>query len=127
MSLAFKQVKVYLQTGLVLFVIVTVGMVLWNNRGYHTPVWFFGLTDENQPVNVVWLIVWTATATRTAQWVLSFCWGLWRDMREVKRARATEQERKAQEQRTAELDEREQRLEEMLQRGAESVEADEKV
>lgn len=124
MSLAFKQVKVYLRTGLVLLVIVTVGIVLWNNRGYRTPVWFFGLTDEKQPINVVWLIVWTATATRTAQWVLSFCWGLWRDMREVKSARATEQERKAHERRAAELDERERRLEEMFQRGEESVEAD---
>lgn len=124
MSLAFKQVKVYLRSGLVLMVIVTAGVVLWNNRGYSTPVWFFGLTDEAQPINVVWLIVCTATATRTAQWLLSFCWGLWRDMREVKRARATEQERKAHEQRSAELDERERRLEEMLQRGEESVEAD---
>lgn len=126
MSLAFKQVKVYLRFGLVLLVIVTAGIVLWNNRGYRTPVWFFGLTDEKKSISVVWLIVWTAMATRTAQWVLSFCWGLWRDMREVKRARATEQERKAHERRAAELDDRERRLEEMLQRGAESVEADEK-
>ena len=125
-SLAFKQVKVYLRSGLVLLVVVTAGIVLWKNRGYHTPVWFFGLTDEKKSISVVWLIVCTATATRTAQWVLSFCWGLWRDMREVKRARATEQERKSQEKRSAELDERERRLEEMLERGAESVEADEK-
>ena len=126
MRLALRQFKVYLRLALVLAVIVVTAVVLFNNRNYSTPVWFFGLTDEKRPLNVVWLIIWTATATRTAQWVFSFGWGLWRDMRELKRVRATQQEKEAQEQRAAELDERERRLAEMLKRGVESEEADKK-
>ncbi len=126
MRLALRQIKVYLRLALVLTVLVVVAVVLFNNRNYSTPVWFFGLTNPERPLNVVWLIIWTATATRTAQWVFSFGWGLWREMRELKRVRATQQEKEAQEQRAVELDERERRLEKILKRGIESEEADTK-
>ena len=115
-SLAFKQVKVYLQSGLVLLVIVTVGIVLWYNRGYRTPVWFFGLTDPNKSVNVLWLILWTAVATLGSWWTFSLGWGVLKDMREIKRLRKVSNAAKELDKREVELEKRERRVDLKLHR-----------
>lgn len=120
MTLAIKQVKVYLRTIAVVLVVGAVGLVLFKNRSHYVEVWFFGLTDESKKVNVVWLMLSTALGTLTAWRVVWFARGLWRDMREVARLKAIEETDKQYKQRAAELEERERRIEEKLKRAAAS-------
>ncbi len=120
MSLAIKRFKVYLRTLLVVVVVGAIGLVLFKNRSHTVAVWFFGLTHEDDPTNVVWLLLWTAGGTLTAWRVAWFARGLWRDLREVGRLAAIEEATRLHEKRAAELDERERRIEEKLKRTAAS-------
>ncbi len=120
MSLAIQRLKVYLRTSIVVVVGGAIGLVLFKNRSHTVAVWFFGLTHENEPTNVVWLMLWTAGGTLTAWRVVWFARGLWRDLREVGRLAAIEEATKLHEKRAAELDERERRIEEKLKRSAAS-------
>ncbi len=117
-SLAMKRLTVYLRGLVVLLVVGAIGLVLFKNRSYTVQLWFFGLTDAGKPVNVVWVMVWTAGFTRAAWWVISFTRGLIRDYREMKRERAAAEAEKLHQQRAAELEERERRIEEKLKRAA---------
>ena len=120
MTLAIKQVKVYLRTIAVVLVVGAVGLVLFKNRTNYVEVWFFGLTDESKKVNVVWLMLSTALGTLTAWRVVWFARGLWRDLREVARLKAIEETDQQHKQRAAELEQRERRIEEKLKRAAAS-------
>lgn len=116
MSLAFKRFKVYLRTLLSALVVVVVGLVLVMNRNHEVAVWFFWLTDPDETVNVVWVMLCTALATLVSWWVVSRGVTLLREVREVRRlqlAKASDERQKA---RAAELDERERRLDEKLER-----------
>jgi len=118
MSLAMKRLTVYLRALVVLLVLGAVGLVLFKNRSYSVQLWFFNLTDASKPVNVVWVMVWTAGFTRAAWWVISFARGMVRDYRELKRQRALAEAERSHQQRAAELDERERRIAEQLKRAA---------
>ena len=120
MTLAIKQVKVYLRTIAVALVVGAVGLVLFKNRTNYVEVWFFGLTDGSKKVNVVWLMLSTALGTLTVWRVVWFARGLWRDLREVARLKAIEEADQQHKQRAAELEERERRIEEKLKRAAAS-------
>ena len=113
-----KQLTVYLRALVVLLVLGAIGVVLFENRSYSVQLWFFGLTDASKPVNVVWVMVWTAGFTRAAWWVISFTRGMVRDYRELKRQRAFAEAERNHQERAAELDERERRIEEKLKRAA---------
>lgn len=116
MSLAFKRFKVYLRTLLSALVVVVVGLVLVMNRNHEVAVWFFWLTDPDETVNVVWVMLCTALATLAIWCVVSRGVTLLREVREVRRlqlAKASDERQKA---RAAELDERERRLDEKLER-----------
>lgn len=89
MSLAFKQFRVYFRSAIVLLVAAAVALILIKNRGNEAHVWFFGLTDADRPINVVWLIVCTAGGALVTWWTLWVAWRLMRDLREVKRLRAS--------------------------------------
>ena len=114
MRVALKQIKTYVRFTLVLVVVVAILLVLVKNYGNTVEFWFFGLTDASKPVNVVWLLLSTALATRTVMWLTSFATGLWRDFRELKQIQAVEKEKKDFQKRESELEEREQRLDEKL-------------
>lgn len=109
-SLALKRFQVYLRTGVVVLLVGAIGIVLLKNRNHEARFWFFGLSDENAPVNVVWLLVSTAGTTLLIARIVWFMRGLMRDMRELRHSGLVcEQQRRA-----AELDERERRLDEKL-------------
>lgn len=91
MSLAFQQIKVYVRLAAVLFVAVAIAIVLFMNRRNEVSVWFFWLTDESRKINVVWLLLTTASATLLCARVLWVGRTLYGDM---KRLRASEQEKK---------------------------------
>lgn len=114
MSLAFRQLKVYLRIALIVLIGIGVALVLFKNRAYEVGFWFFWLRDETQPVNVVWLLLCTAVGTLLTWWVLSIAWGLIRDWRELKRLKANAELVKAQAKHEAELTEREKRLQKKL-------------
>ncbi len=118
MSLAWKQVKVYLRLLLVVTVAAAVGLVLFKNRANEVPVWFFGLTDPAKKLNVVWLMLLTALATITTWRALAFARGLWKDLRELHRLEETKELERRQELRTAELELRERQLAEKLKEAA---------
>ena len=114
MSVAFKQLRVYLRGAVVLIVVVGIGLVLVNNRHHEVTVWFFGLTDVTKPVNVVYLMLCTAAGTLIGGWTLSLVRGLRRDIREVRRQRAVDQMTKALDERAVALEDRERRVDEKL-------------
>jgi hypothetical protein len=120
MSLATKRFKVYLRIFIVAAVVGAIGLALFKNRSNSVRFWFFGLTRDDEPTNVVWLMLWTAGGTLTAWRVVWFARGLWRDFREVGRLAAVEEATKLHERRAAELAEREKRLDEKLKRTAAS-------
>ncbi|MBI4718023.1 MAG: hypothetical protein HY763_09485 [Planctomycetes bacterium] len=103
MRLAWKRFRVYVRGIAVVAAALAVAVVLFQNRANEVSFWFFGLTDETRKINVVWLILSTAAATRLMWWVFALGWGLWRDWREVKRLEAA----RALVQRAAELEARE--------------------
>ena len=116
MTLALKRFKVYVRSTLIVVVAVAIGLVLLNNRDNVVSFWFFGLTDESRPLNVIWLMLCTAAGTLVSWWVFSFGWGLWRDMREVKRQQTMDEVAKGLAKRQAEMDERDRRIDEKLER-----------
>lgn len=116
MSLAYRQFKVYLRVAIVVVVLVLAGLVLFQNRTHKVQIWFFGLTNPDKEVNVVWVMLWTVAITRTVWWVFSFSYGLMRDWRELKRQQVEADAKRHQERRVQELDERERKLEETMKR-----------
>ena len=116
-----NRLTVYLRGAVVLLVVGAIGLVLFKNRHYSVNLWFFGLTDANKPVNVVWVMVWTAGITRAAWWVFSFTRGLIRDYRQMKSDRQAAEVERMRLQRAAELDERERRLDDKLKRAADGI------
>lgn len=119
MSLALKQVKVYVRTAALAAVVIAVALVLFRNRHNTVAVWFFGLTDETKPVNVVWLLLSTASCTLVVTRVLSFGWGVLRELREVRRLEKEKQTEVQSKQRAADLEQREKRLDEKLKQALE--------
>ena len=116
MTVALRQLRVYVRGGLLLVVAVAVAMVFFRNRSHSVTIWFFGLTDDQKPVNVVWLMLCTAVATLVVWWTVSLAWGLLRDMREVKRLRAVDTANRVIEERAAALNDRERRIDAKLRR-----------
>ena len=116
MSLAIKRFTVYLRVVVVLLVVGAIGLILLNNRTHTVNVWLFGLTDPNEPVNVVWVMLATALCTLSAWWLVSLGRGLIHDVRAVQRESAAAAERKATEQRVADIDARQKRVEQQLKK-----------
>ena len=115
MSVAFKQIRVYLRVGVVLMVALAVGLVLFQNRNHRVVFWFFWLTDTEKPINVIYLMVFTAVGALASWWALLLARGIWRDWRELARTRDTDRASNWLKQREANLDERERRLDEKVQ------------
>lgn len=116
MSLAWRQLKAYVRLALVVIVVLAIALMLYNNRAKSVALWFFWLRDEQQPINVVFLMLWTAVGTLISWWVLSFGWELFRDMREIKRQSRLERAKKELTEREAELQRRERQLDEKVDR-----------
>ena len=114
MSLAFKRVKVYVRVLIIAVLVVVIGLILFQNRQNSVRFWFFGLTDESRQMNVVWLLVWTASSTLLVARIFWYLRGVWRDLRELKQVDAERAVVEVQEERTAGLEERERRLVERL-------------
>ena len=122
MSLAWKRWKVYVRVVLIGLVAVAIAAMLVMNRAYVVSFWFFGLTDTSREINVVWLMIFTAVGTLISWWVFSFGWGLWRDMRDMRRTGAAEKATRALAEREAELAARERRIDEKVKRAIEHTE-----
>jgi hypothetical protein len=116
MSVALKRFAVYVRVVLVVVVLAGVALVLAKNRGNSVAVWFFWLTDAAEPVNVVWLMLWTAAGTLVTWWAVALGWRLWRDVREMKRLRALNGVNRQLAERAKELNQRERRIDEKLRR-----------
>lgn len=110
MSLAYKQVKVYVRVTLVVTIMLAFAIVLFMNRKHTVKFWFFGLTDASKEINVVWLVLSTAAAAKTLWWALSFTLSLRRDFQELKKQREEEIQEIARAAREKELEERERQL-----------------
>ncbi|MCP4247547.1 MAG: hypothetical protein GY778_10905 [bacterium] len=114
MALALKQFKVYTKVVLVLAVAVAVAAVLLQNRTHRVPVWFFGLTDPTEEINVVWLILCSAVGAIVAWTVLRATLGVVKDMREVARAKEAQALDRSQQELAAKLKEQERRIDEKI-------------
>ncbi len=114
MSLAYKQFKVYLRIIVVAVVVALVGYILFKNRNYTVQFWFFGVTDETKPFNVIWLLWWTAGGTLIVARIVWFTRGLVRDYRAIQKQKTEQLAAVQQSQREKQLQERERRVAEMM-------------
>ncbi|HUU82518.1 MAG TPA: hypothetical protein VM243_03340 [Phycisphaerae bacterium] len=114
MSLAFKRIKVYTKVTLLVIVALAIATVFIKNRGHRVQFWFFGLVDDQTPVNVVWLIVCTAIASVLSWWVLLAAISMVKDVREVRRQEEQQERERAQQAMARKLREQEQRIDEKL-------------
>jgi len=117
LSLAFKELRVYFRVLIAVIVVGAVLVLLFMNRGpaHAVPVWFFGLTQSQKPVNVITIILCSAAGTLVSWWLLSLCWGLWRELRELKHERLLHDTAKDLRQRSKAMDERERRIDEKIE------------
>ena len=88
--------------------------MLFKNRNNGAHVWFFGLTDSTKPMNVVWLLGFTASTTLIVARIFWFMRGMFRDMRDLKHKEEATRAAKEQLQREAQLKDRMHRVEEQL-------------
>lgn len=116
MSLVWKRFTVYARILLVLALAVAINLVLAENRANAVSFWFFGWTDVNRPINVVWLMLYTAAATLVVRWTLLLGWGLWRDMREIQRLQEVQNIALSQQKRMTDLEARQRQLDETAKR-----------
>jgi uncharacterized integral membrane protein len=122
MSLAIKRIKVYLQLVLLVALIGAILLVVFKNRNNTAHIWFFGLTHADRPINVLWLLAWTASATLLIAKVAWFMRGLLRNIREVKRMEEATATAKEQLRREADLTQRERAVNAKLQASKEQKE-----
>lgn len=111
MNLAWRRLKTYVRVSVIGIVFAALAIVLFMNRRNQVNFWFFGLTDATKPVNVLWIVLSTATVTRTITYAARFTRGLWR----VQSLEETEREHARRE---VELTERKKQLEQMVIPGA---------
>jgi len=109
-SLAFRQIKVYIKSALVLIVVLAVGVILFKNRTNTARFWFFGLVDAGRDISVLWLVLCTAAGSIVSWSVFWMALGLIKDTRELARQRELGQREESQRQLAARLAEQEQRI-----------------
>jgi len=114
MSLATKRVKVYSQLVFLVALVGAISIVVFKNRHNEAQIWFFGFTDGDKRINVLWLLAWTASATLLIAKLIWFMRGLLRDMRDVKKMEEATVIAKEQLRREADLAERERIVSEKL-------------
>ena len=114
MSLAFKRIKVYIKSGLVLIVALAIGAVLIENRNHAVRFWFFGLVDSAKEINVLWLILCTALGSVLSWSVLWMAVGLVKDARELRRQRQLRRWDESQKELADKLREQEKRIDEKI-------------
>jgi hypothetical protein len=114
MSLAIKRLKVYSQLVFLVALVGAISIVVFQNRHNTAQIWFFGLTDGDKRINVLWLLAWTASATLLIAKLVWFMRGLLRDIRDVKKMEEATVIAKEQLRREAELAERERMVNEKL-------------
>jgi low affinity Fe/Cu permease len=115
MNLALRRAKVYAQVALVALLVCTIAWVLFKNRKNEVAFWFFGLTDPAAKYNVVWVLVWTASTTLAVARIFWFARGLWRNVRDLRRAERVVAATEAQKKRATDLENRQREIDEKLQ------------
>lgn len=118
MNLAWRRLKTYVRVSVIGIVFAALAIVLFMNRRNQVNFWFFGLTDATKPVNVLWIVLSTATVTRTITYAARFTRGLWRDIKELRRVQSLEETEREHARREVELTERKKQLEQMVIPGA---------
>ena len=113
MTLALKQLKVYLKLATIIAAVAMALLVVFMNRKRTGDVWFF---HEYSDVPVLWLILVTAILAIVGWWGIRKVIGVLRDLRDLRRSR--EAQRKVDEQRrlAEEIAQREKRIDEKLHR-----------
>jgi len=114
MNLALKRVKVYAQVALVGLLVCVIAWVLFKNRKNEVAFWFFGFTDPTKKYNIVWVLAWTASSTLAIARIFWFARGLWRNVRELRRADKVAAATQAQKERANELEDKQRELDEKL-------------
>lgn len=114
MSLAIKRLKVYSQLVFLVALVGAISIVVFKNRHNTAQIWFFGLTDGDKQINVLWLLAWTASATLLIAKIIWFMRGVLQDIREVKKMEEATIIAKEQLRREADLAERERIVNEKL-------------
>lgn len=111
MTLALKQLKVYLKLAAVLTILIVVLLLVIMNRKNTADIWFFRSYEQ---VNVLWLILVTAVTSVIIWWVFRKVFGVMRELKEVRQSRKAQAQMQEQRKLADELSEREKRLDEKL-------------
>jgi hypothetical protein len=114
MSLAIKRLKVYLRVAIVVVLASAIALVLYKNRNHTVQFWFFGLVDPQRPINVIWLLWWTAGTTLLIAQLVRFMRGLLADLRAVRKIKAGQLAAAQHAKRLADLEARERKVAEQL-------------
>lgn len=117
MKLAFKRATLYLRICVLVVVGGAIALTLFQNRRNDVSVWFFGLTDTEQKINVVWLMLCTSVGTLIAWWAASLVWGLLRDAKELRNVDAAKHAAESVHEREKSLDDRERQLKKKFAEG----------
>jgi heme/copper-type cytochrome/quinol oxidase subunit 2 len=114
MKLALKEFYVYVRTVLVVAVALAVVLVLFKNRQNRVSFWFFGITDVDKPMNVVYLVWGTAAATVIVSRIAALSVKLWKEWAALGEVKSQMEASKTQQQREADMAAREKRIDEKL-------------
>lgn len=88
MSLALKRMWLYARVLLIVLVLAAEAAVLVSNRDTTVSFWFFRITRPDEPVRLVWVLVYTFAAAGITALALRSGWRVWRDSRELARLEA---------------------------------------
>lgn len=113
MALALKQLKVYLKLITIIVAVVMALLVVLMNSGRTADVWFF---HEYSDIPVLWLILVTAVLAIVGWWGICKVIGVLRDLRDLRRTQAAQQQVDEQRRLAEEIAQREKRIDEKLQR-----------
>lgn len=111
MKLVLKQIKVYARLVVLIAMALVVVAVVVKNADNRVTVWFF---RSYESVHVLWLILFTSVGSVLSWRILTATLGVWRDMRELRRASEVERAQNDQLQRAKELAETEERIDRKL-------------
>ena len=113
MTLALKQLKVYLKLAVIVAAVAMVLLVVFKNRGRMADVWFF---HEYSDVPVLRLILVTAVLAIAGWWGIRKVIGVLRDLRDLQRSKVTQRQVDEQRRLAEEITQREKRIDEKLHR-----------
>ncbi len=112
MGLAFKQFKTYARIAVMVVVGAAVLLVVFMNRNHKVDVWLFHTFPQT---NVLWVMLISGASAVLIAWALRRVRQVFRDLREIRQAKALEAKMKQQQKLAEDLKAQESRIDQKIQ------------